>query len=384
MSATGQRVGLRSVRVPIEPATELSLGESDIIVVSGGARGVTAACVIELARKSKARFVLLGRSEISAEPASCAGLSADADLKRALLADMVAAGVKATPRELGRSVARIRSVREIQETLATLESLGSQSRYLSIDVTDAAALEAALAETRTELGPITGVVHGAGVIADRFVVEKTAEQFDRVFDTKIEGLRALLGATAEDELKLLCLFSSVAARCGNSGQSDYAMANEVLNKVAVAEAGRRGEGCVVKALGWGPWKGGMVSPELEALFDAKGVPLIPLATGAQMFVDEIGSGTESGVELVLGGRAEGGFALARGCEPNLGAGSERCSLESSLPGRSRHQRHAGGPGGDGARVVRAGCSGLRRRTRTCEDSGPQGSARNPTKAVRRG
>ena len=57
------------------------------------------------------------------------------------------------------------------------------------------------------------------------------------------------------------------------------MANEVLNRVAQAEARQR-PGCVVKSIGWGPWAGGMVTPLLKAKFDELGVPLIPLAEGA--------------------------------------------------------------------------------------------------------
>ncbi|NTW20454.1 MAG: KR domain-containing protein, partial [Nostocales cyanobacterium W4_Combined_metabat2_030] len=79
-------------------------------------------------------------------------------------------------------------------------------------------------------------------------------------------LRSLLTATQADPLSAICLFSSVAGRTGNAGQADYAMANEVLNRVAQAEAKRR-PNCVVKSIGWGPWAGGMVTPNLKAKFD---------------------------------------------------------------------------------------------------------------------
>src|SRR6185295_9026995 len=103
-------------------------------------------------------------------------------------------------------------------------------------------------------GPITAIVHGAGVLADKRIADKDEAQFDRVFDTKVAGLRALLAATADDPLAAVCLFSSVAARTGNPGQCDYAMANEVLNLVACAERARRGTACTVRAIGWAPWE----------------------------------------------------------------------------------------------------------------------------------
>ncbi len=143
------------------------------------------------------------------------------------------------------------------------------------------------------------------MLADKRIVDKTDEQFQAVFDTKVEGLRSLLAATADDPLQLLCLFSSVAARTGNAGQADYAMANEILNKVAVAERARRGTSCIVKSYGWGPWAGGMVGPALQERFESMGVAVIPLDVGARMFVDEIASPQTDQVEVVLGSLMNG-------------------------------------------------------------------------------
>ena len=118
---------------------------------------------------------------------------------------------------------------------------------------------------------------------------QTDEQFDKVFNTKIEGLRVLLAAMANDPLKVMCMFSSVSARCGNNGQSTYAMANEVLNKVAWSEARARGGNVLVKSLGWGPWEGGMVSPELKKLFEERNVEVISIEAGTRVFVEEVTS-----------------------------------------------------------------------------------------------
>ena len=302
LPADGRRVVLRSVERPVVVASP-RLADGDVVVASGGARGVTAATLVALAATARLRFVLLGRTEEIAEPDECAGLDDPAALKRALLARAKSSGVSLAPAQLGRQVSDILARREIRSTLEALANAGSEARYFATDATEPAAVAATLDEVRKTWGPVAAVVHGAGVIQDRLVAEKTVEQFDRVFDTKVRGLRALLGATAGDPLKVLCLFSSVAARCGNLGQSDYAMANEVLNKVAVAEAARRGDSCLVRSMGWGPWAGGMVSADLQARFEALGVPLIDLVSGAKMFVDELAGAPDAGcVELVLGGR----------------------------------------------------------------------------------
>ncbi|MEM1349267.1 MAG: SDR family oxidoreductase, partial [Myxococcota bacterium] len=216
-----------------------------------------------------------------------------------------ASGSMPTPMELNDRVRRIRGQREIRATLAALEAAGGEARYIATDVRDRDALDAEFASIRADWGPITGVVHGAGVLADAMISKKTKEQFDRVFDTKIEGLRALLHATSADPLRALCMFSSVAARSGNMGQADYAMANEILNKVAAAESARRPD-CVVKSLGWGPWEGGMVGPELKAMFEARGISLVGLERGSEAFVDELFEGAGVPIEVVLDGAVSAG------------------------------------------------------------------------------
>lgn len=118
--------------------------------------------------------------------------------------------------------------------------------------------------------------------------------------TKVDGLRALLAATADDPLEVICLFSSVAAVFGNAGQSDYAMANEILGQVASAEQARRPD-CLVRCVAWGPWRGGMVTPALAGHFGRSGVPLIPLEQGAAAFTAELdGTVGEARVVLVAG------------------------------------------------------------------------------------
>ena len=108
-----------------------------------------------------------------------------------------------------------------------------------VDVRDAEALRTVLAGIRNDLGPIRGLVHGAGVLADRLIVDKTAEQFAAVYETKAASLQAMLESLEHDDLGLLALFSSSTARFGRAGQVDYAVANEVVNKLAQREARRR-------------------------------------------------------------------------------------------------------------------------------------------------
>ena len=299
LRADGVRLILKSVEAQVEGG-EASVDSDSVMLVSGGARGVTAATVISLGAATQASFVLLGRTALGEEPAAVAGVEDDAGMKRALLMQAQAKGEKVNPAGLGKQVRQIMAWREIRSTLAQLAQHGCKARYASVDVTDAAALKALVVEVEASYGPVTGVIHGAGVLADKAIADKTDDQFERVYSTKVNGLRALQLATADSPLRLWVQFSSVAARAGNNGQCDYAMANEVLNKVAGQMAVERPE-LRVKSMNWGPWEGGMVTPALKARFQAMGVPLIPLAQGAQMLVDEVQDSAPSRVELVLGG-----------------------------------------------------------------------------------
>ncbi|MAO55015.1 MAG: beta-ketoacyl synthase, partial [Rhodospirillaceae bacterium] len=298
----GRRVLVALLHEPAADGGDPVLADGDVVVISGGGRGVTAHAARRLARARRLKFLLLGRTDIDGgDPHPEA--ADEAALKAALFAAAKAAGQTPTPAEINRDAGRILAAREIKATLAGLSDLGSEARYLALDITDGAALAEALAGVRADWGPVAAVVHGAGVLADKAVADKTDEQFTRVFRTKVDGLAALLAATADDPLKALCLFSSAAARSGNPGQCDYAMANEVLNKVAQAEARRRGDGCVVKSVNWGPWDGGMVDAGLKAHFEKAGIDLIPLDGGADFLLRELSpapGADESAVEVLAG------------------------------------------------------------------------------------
>src|SRR5262249_21220011 len=159
-------------------------------------------------------------------------------------------------------------------------------------------LAALLDEARRAYGPIRGVVHGAGVLADAHIEDKTPEQFDAVYQTKVDGLMGLLAATATDDLRAVVLFASSTARFGRVGQVDYASASEVRNRSACHEAARR-PGCRVVSMNWGPWDGGMVTPALKQLFAGEGIGVIPLEAGANLLIDELRAGVQGPPEVVV-------------------------------------------------------------------------------------
>jgi NAD(P)-dependent dehydrogenase (short-subunit alcohol dehydrogenase family) len=273
-----------------------ALKRGDVIVVTGGARGVTAEAALALSGTLAPTLVLLGRSpEPQPEPDWLASLTGESEVKSAILAH---AQEPMSPRELGEQYRRVAAGREIRQNIQRIQNASGLVYYRSLDVRDASAVRGALADIRSKLGPIRGLVHGAGVLEDRLIGEKTVEQFEHVYNTKVIGLQALLRGLDPEELKLLVLFSSVTARFGRAGQADYAAANEVLNKIAQEEARRRPH-CRVVSLNWGPWDGGMVTPALKKVLVGEGIGLISLQAGAEFFLREIDQASDRAVEVVV-------------------------------------------------------------------------------------
>ncbi|MFE5563952.1 SDR family NAD(P)-dependent oxidoreductase [Amycolatopsis japonica] len=281
------------------PSGSDRIGPDSVLVVSGGGHGITAIAIRALAvERTPKAVLLLGRSVLDDEPAYLHGAT-DADAVRQAVIDHLRSTGKTTePREIRAMTVSALALREVRETIRTLESAGCTTFYRSVDITDPAAVQTAVKAFRAEAGPITGVIHGAGVLADKTIVDKPIEDYERVVATKVDGLRALLDATADDPLDVLCVFSSVSAEFGNAGQSDYAIANEVVTRLADAERVRRPE-CLVRTIAWGPWTAGMVDDSLAAHFRAKGVELISEADGAHAFLEELHEDTRLGSGAVI-------------------------------------------------------------------------------------
>ena len=295
LNATGRVTLELSPSAIISDDASLELGKDDVIVLSGGARGVTAAVARELAQTFGSKLVLLGRSpEPTDEPDWLQGQSAEADIKKEIVARAVNGG---SPKYFGEEYARLMANREIRQTLNDL-ARAVHVEYHAVDVRNGAAVQSILADVRAKLGPITGLVHGAGVLADQLIEDKTAEQFSRVFGTKVAGMAALVDAVEVDALKVVVFFSSSTARFGRKGQVDYAVANEVLNKAAWQLAAKIPAARVV-SVGWGPWDGGMVTPSLAKVFRGEGVGLIDLKEGSRALIDEIRHGSRDAVEVVM-------------------------------------------------------------------------------------
>ncbi|MGX1505099.1 UNVERIFIED_CONTAM: acyl transferase domain-containing protein/NADP-dependent 3-hydroxy acid dehydrogenase YdfG [Streptomyces graminofaciens] len=295
--ADGRRTVVPSAEAPATHVTAVpEISTQDLLVVTGGARGITADCLQALVTARPAGLLLLGRSEVSADPGWALGLEGAA-LKGTIAKRIAATGEKPTPRGVEAVYREITGSREIQANLTRLRATGATVEYVTVDITDAEAVNRSLAPYAAR---VTGVVHGAGVLADRLIADKTQEEIAKVLGTKIVGLGNVLDALrGTAALRHLIFFSSVAGFFGNRGQSDYAVANEALNRLAV-RLKHELPSARVTSVNWGAWDGGMVTDDLRRMFASRGVELVPVETGAGIFAEQFTAARGHDTVIVAG------------------------------------------------------------------------------------
>ncbi|MFB7507134.1 SDR family NAD(P)-dependent oxidoreductase, partial [Streptomyces broussonetiae] len=307
-TAAGARQGLELVPAPLGPlgttgagpaadgaaeAAALGLDRDSVVLLAGGARGITARFAATLARACRCRIELLGRTPAPAAPEDPRTTAArtPTELRAALAADPETP----TPAEINRAAERILAQREIATTLAELGALGSEARYRAVDFRERDAVLQAVKEIHAEHGRLDGVVFAAGVIEDRLIADKTPESFQRVYGTKTAGAAALFAALDDlpDAPAFTVLFGSIAAVLGNRGQADYAAANDALEALGADWAARTGHRALT--VHWGPWApsgphSGMVGAELGRAYARRGVGLIDPDEGTAALLRELAWG----------------------------------------------------------------------------------------------
>lgn len=283
-------------RVAENGSPPVEIGAKSVVLITGGARGITARIAVEMARRYGCTLELVGRSPAGADDED-AELRAATDavaLRRVLVARMNGAGPSG-PAAIEAQCRQTLAAREVRATLGAIRAAGGRVDYHAVDVRDDRAFAALIDELVARHGRIDGVVHGAGLIEDKLIGDKTQDSFDRVFSTKVAGALTLAARLADDA-RFFVLFSSVSSAFGNRGQTDYAAANDALDKLA--HHLRRTMRGRVLAVNWGPWSGaGMVGPELEREYERRGIALIPADAGVERFFEELHSGSEPQVIL---------------------------------------------------------------------------------------
>jgi len=250
------------------------------VIVTGGARGITAACLKRMIHKLPVKLVLLGSTKTCKTPKTCENITDIVTLTQALSTLPEFSALK--PIELKQKAKNILASQEIKATLSYLEKQHIHAAYYTCDVTNRVELNACLEAVRKRFGAIYGLIHAAGTLEDKRIEDKSMEQFKRVYRTKVTGFANLIAATKTDPINTVIAFSSIAAASGNPGQSDYAAANQVLNHYCTHLKAAK-PNAIIKAYNWGAWDGGMVTPALKQHFEQNNVCLIPIKQGTILF-----------------------------------------------------------------------------------------------------
>jgi len=226
----------------------LQLGPGDVIVMSGGATGISARLAASLV-PFRPRLVFLGRTTLDSGNGRAA---------------------------------------EIAQTLADLHASGIEATYQTCDVTDPEAVRAIMAEVASRYGRIDGIIHGAGVLRDGFLRHMTPDDFTTVTDVKFLGAWNLFSAAEGAGLRFFVGLSSAAAIQGNPGQANYAAANRMLSAL-LGTLRRKNNAIRFKAFMLPPIEGaGMAEdPEIRELLKRKGVGYIHAQELAGLFCREL-------------------------------------------------------------------------------------------------
>jgi enediyne polyketide synthase len=216
-----------------EPAAS-PLTADDVLLVTGGGKGITAECALAITKDSGASLALLGR----ADPATDAELAAN---------------------------------------LSRMDAAGVTVRYERANVTSAEQVRLAVGKLVAELGPVTAVLHGAGRNEPAALADLTAEQFEATLAPKIDGLRAALAAVDEDRIKLLVTFGSIIGRAGLRGEAHYATANDWMTELTV-DFQRAHPHARALALEWSVWSGAGMGERLGVVEALMRDGITPIST----------------------------------------------------------------------------------------------------------
>ncbi|MBI1348421.1 SDR family NAD(P)-dependent oxidoreductase [bacterium] len=259
--------------------------KESVVLITGGAYGITCDIAQRIADLSKGKLVLVGRSPLpDEEPEETRSLDA-AKLRMHLIAERKASGQPLVPAQIEQNLKRMLKDRQILANLQALEATGATIEYHSLDVRDEEAFGGLIDDVYARFGRLDGVIHGAGVIEDKLMRDKTPQSYANVFSTKVDSAMVLAKRLKPEQLKFLVFFSSVSGRFGNNGQCDYSSANEFLNKLA-DDLDRKWPGRVV-AINWGAWDAGMVSDELRRIYASRQIYLIPVPEGVRFLEQEL-------------------------------------------------------------------------------------------------
>lgn len=288
-------------------------------IVSGGARGVTARVALQLARLYRPTLHLLGRTPLP----DAATLGAWRGMDGTAVEQLTASWLEKmkvqpgfTPAKWSERVEGLRRVLEIDRNLHLMREAGAEVHYHTIDL----ASWSEVSTWRDRLGAISdfGLIHGAGFELAKPVGKKTDEIVAATLGGKVYGLLHLLHGFKDRAPSHVVAFSSVSGRFGGHGQTDYALANELMARITTHYRARHPR-VRVSVLDWPAWDEiGMAARGSSRVFLEKaGQAFMPPTEGANHVVRELWSGLSE--SEVLFAHELGALDLDHQLPPNTGS-----------------------------------------------------------------
>jgi len=288
---------------PVSPSPSVSFGRDTVFVVTGAAGGITSAIVADLAAASGGTFHLLDLVSPPAadDPHVTLFREGRERLKEALIAEAKGRGEKPTPVAIDRELALVERREAALRGLESVRAAGGTAHWHVVDLLDAPSVTRAVDAVRSTSGRIDVLVHAGGIEISRALADKPDAEWARVFDIKADGFFSLLRATRDLPLGATVVFSSVAGRFGNAGQTDYSAANALL--CAMSRWLRHSRpGTRAVAIDWTAWGeiGMAVRGSIPKIIRAAGIDMLSPDVGIPTVRREIVSGVAD--EIVVGGR----------------------------------------------------------------------------------
>ncbi|MEW6333983.1 MAG: SDR family NAD(P)-dependent oxidoreductase, partial [Thermodesulfobacteriota bacterium] len=255
----------------LSEAPDFTLNRGDVVVVSGGGKGITAWLARALAPFGP-RLLLLGRTRLDASIDYDALLAMEGPIESAVRTYLKEHRPEAAKTGLDAELGKIMAGAEVRETILDLRSRGMEVEYHCCDVTREESVSSVLEGAVRRYGRIDGIIHGAGILRDSFMEFMTREDFLRVMDVKLTGAWNLYNAAGSHGLRFMVGLSSIVAALGNIGQTNYCSANRAMGALLRALPGEA-EGVATKTLLMPPIDGaGMAGDaEIKALMKLRGM-----------------------------------------------------------------------------------------------------------------
>ncbi len=275
----GQASRKNKIQIPEEPK----------ILILGGARGITAEISKFLADYYNAEVHAVGRTVYGGVfplPEHPSNKELRDHLKRKIEIEFEDREQEIKNKVFNSEYDKIIKQREIHNTKVSVEKRGGVFHYHKVDVMNFHELESLIAEIERD-SPLNGVIHAPGVIHDDLLVNKEFTSFEKVIKTKVQSaMNTYQLFKNRKDLSFVCFFSSLSSWSGAPGQTDYSLANEIVN--VIAEHWNSKGNCPVSSLLWSVWtETGLASSSLIKQMNLLGLGGISNRAGVRLFKEEL-------------------------------------------------------------------------------------------------